>query len=476
MKKSYFLYLIVLLEGYIVLSTELIAIRQIVPYVGSGTITTSIVIAAVLLPLAVGYYWGGRFKPKINLFKRRTTVRKKLLFNILTSTIILTIGLSYVLVYDFFTITTSLFKGSAIIISGLYCLFFIIYPVFLLAQTIPLVLNYFDKDNISLITGKMLFFSTIGSLAGALFSTLFLMSTIGVNLTASVTIGCLCFLYIFIIKNKKSKTVFIMIGLFALSLLVNKPSTMEKLNVIENNAYHMIELIQGANGLKVLKMNNGLSAGINARNEMTFPYMKHIENTYIKPIQKDGPRRNILVIGAGGFTLGLSDKKNDYTFIDIDDSLKDVSEQYFLKQKLGENKKFKAVPVRAYLQQLDKDFKFDLIIVDTYLGTTIPLHLVTKEFFESVKARLKPNGVMAMNHIGSTTFNDEFSLNFNETLRSVFPFLSRQVMGRYNGWNTEHPNYQNIIYSYHHKSNYQPKIYTDDLNNSTFDKDKLLEE
>ena len=83
---------------------------------------------------------------------------------------------------------------------------------------------------------------------------------------------------------------------------------------------------------------------------------------------------------------------------------------------------------------------------------------------------------MAMNHIGFANFNNAFSLNFNETLRSVFPFLSRQVIGDYDGWNTKNPNYQNIIYSYHHKENYQPKIYTDDLNNSTFDKDKLLEE
>ena len=48
------------IEGYAVLAVELIAIRQLTPYVGNATDTVAIVIAAVLLPLAFGYEAGGR--------------------------------------------------------------------------------------------------------------------------------------------------------------------------------------------------------------------------------------------------------------------------------------------------------------------------------------------------------------------------------------------------------------------------------
>src|SRR3954463_13534314 len=48
------------LEGYVVLAVELLAIRQLTPYVGNATDTVAIVIAAVLLPLAFGYEAGGR--------------------------------------------------------------------------------------------------------------------------------------------------------------------------------------------------------------------------------------------------------------------------------------------------------------------------------------------------------------------------------------------------------------------------------
>ena len=42
------------IEGYVVLAVELLAIRQLTPYVGNATDTVAIVIAAVLLPLAFG--------------------------------------------------------------------------------------------------------------------------------------------------------------------------------------------------------------------------------------------------------------------------------------------------------------------------------------------------------------------------------------------------------------------------------------
>ena len=57
---SLILLVAVALEGYVVLAVELLAIRQLTPYVGNATDTVAIVIAAVLLPLAFGYEAGGR--------------------------------------------------------------------------------------------------------------------------------------------------------------------------------------------------------------------------------------------------------------------------------------------------------------------------------------------------------------------------------------------------------------------------------
>lgn len=472
MKKALFLYLIVFLEGYAVLSSELIAIRLIIPFVGGATNTTSIVIAAVLLPLAFGYYVGGNFKAN------KISIRKKLLRNIFISTVILTFGLSYVILHDFFQILLFMPHVGFLTATAIYSGIFLVLPVFLLAQTIPLVMNYFSSHNLSLITGKMLFFSTLGSLMGAVFATLFLMTTVGVHMTASITILCLCFLHFIISKKKLSKANLIILIIACLSIFMNKPSMLKRADIIESNVYNTIQLYDYGNGLKVMSLNNANSAGINTKSgELPFDYMKYIENNYIKPIELQGPVRSILVIGAGGFTLGLNDKKNDYTFVDIDKSLKDISEQYFLNAKLGENKKFEGSPARGFINQAIKNkLKYDFIVVDTYSGAQIPEHLVTQEFFVSLKNILNENGIIVFNIITTANFRDSFSVNIDTTLRSVFPFISRQIVSPYNAWNITNMAYINTVYTYFDRKDFNPAIYTDDKNRSYFDKGRPLKE
>ena len=52
---------IIIAEGFVVLSVEVTIIRLLMPYVGSGIEVTSILITAILLPMAYGYAYSGRF-------------------------------------------------------------------------------------------------------------------------------------------------------------------------------------------------------------------------------------------------------------------------------------------------------------------------------------------------------------------------------------------------------------------------------
>src|SRR6185295_429791 len=94
---------------------------------------------------------------------------------------------------------------------------------------------------------------------------------------------------------------------------------------------------------------NGNSSSMLTPDGHKHAYIEFVEQHYIAPIRTKGPVKSILVIGAGGFTLGLEDKKNDYTYVDIDPSLKDISEKHFIDQKLGPNKRFIPEDARAYL-------------------------------------------------------------------------------------------------------------------------------
>ena len=70
---------------------------------------------------------------------------------------------------------------------------------------------------------------------------------------------------------------------------------------------------------------------------------------------------------------------------------------------------------RVYLNR-NKDL-YDLVLLDAYREHGVPFHLLTREFYELVKARLAPGGAVASNLSGNT----KLYLASLATFRAVFP-------------------------------------------------------
>lgn len=480
--KLLFLFLVIFLEGYVVLSAELLTIRQIIPYTGSGTDTVSIIIAAVLMPMAVGYFAGGNFKPRQNF-----RVRKKLLRNIMIATLFLLPGLSYLFIDIFFTTLNTNGLNDRLINTAIYATLFMVIPVYLLAQTIPLASHYLKKETLSYATGRMLFFSTLGSFMGAIFSTLVLMNYLGVHHTASITIICLCLLYILLSHKRRFANVMPMVIIAGLALIINSGKVMESQDIVENNQYNTIKILEMEHGAtRILSLNNNFSSKHIDESLLANPeedidkvsgkYVNYINQNFIAPIRENGPVKSILVIGAGGFTVGLHDAKNDYMFIDIDDSLKDISEKYFLKRELQPNKIFEAIPARAFLKKaIHEEKQYDLIVIDAYQGNfSLPEHLVTKEFYEDVKKVTKDDGIVIGNYLLSPNFSDRLSLHVDNTLRQVFPNIGKQILRDYNGWDDNPKATANMLYIYYKKVEGHDGVYTDNKNQAAYDREKSL--
>ncbi|NCT40437.1 MAG: hypothetical protein GW778_02095 [Alphaproteobacteria bacterium] len=466
------LFLVIILEGYVVLSSELLAIRQTIPFVGSGTDTVSIIIAAVLMPLAFGYQAGGSFRPGFKDNGQYQSIRNKLTQNIFISMCILSIGLSYALINVFFAGAIKIGISNRLILTCLYSLIFLVIPVYLLGQTIPLISNYFGREKLSKVTGKILFFSTFGSFLGAVFSTLVLMAYIGVHHTVSINFIILTGLIILLSKKKFSERNIIAIAIAAGTLFLNSDKIMDVFGVVENNKYNTITYIETQeNGelARHLVLNNNSSSML-TESGIKHDYVEYIEKIAIDPITNGTSPKDILVIGAGAFTVGLDDETNNYEYLDIDSSLQKISEDLILKKPLGKNKTFHPTPARAFLTQTNKTY--DLIILDTYLGAlTLPEHLVTREFFEQIKSKLHNGSVVIANFIASPSFNSALSRNLDNTIRDVYPNVSRQVIDDYNIWDTSPDETENIIYTYkHHEDAKTRNVYTDNKNRVFYDK------
>lgn len=465
------LFAIIIIEGYVVLSSELLAIKVTIPYIGSGTDMVSIIIAAVLLPLSFGYYAGGQFRPYKNASGQIIRVRDKLARNILTASILLLFGLSYVPLSLFMETLIGEGITHRVLLATIYSALFLILPVFLLGQTIPLISNFFRREKLAEVTGKMLFFSTIGSFLGAIFSTLVLMATVGVHYTAALNFILLGGLFAVLGKRATLRAKTTMFAIVIMGIFFNLGDTLRMLDIVANNQYNVVYVKERpGTDLRVLSLNRNSDSLYSATTKEKHSYVQYIEDRLIYSRWNDAPPMNVLVIGAGGFTLGRDDDVNIYHYVDIDGQLKDIAEKYFLKDTLNINQIFHPVPAESFI--LEGTEKFDLIVLDAFQGDlTIPENLVTQDFFARLKTRLADNGIVVTNFIVNPAFGDAFSRNIDHTFRSIFPLVTREVVGNYNAWDPERK--ENVMYlAYNRKEAGKGKIYTDNKNTSYYDRPK----
>jgi predicted membrane-bound spermidine synthase len=450
------------IEGYAVLAVELLAIRQLTPYVGNATDTIAIVIAAVLLPLALGYEAGGRASLAPG---DEAGVRRQLIRNLLVAAFILSLGLSHPFLAAFFQILDSLGFTHRLVQAAVHTSLFLVYPVYLLGQTIPLVAYCSTGASLPRSTGLMLFLSTLGSFLGSVVSTLVFMTFFGVHITVALTLGLLVVLATLIGwrmegRNRLALTAGIL-GLFIIGL--NSPAAVRAYDIVSNNLYSEVRVVTNpAEDSRLLVINNSPSSKIAAHPEHRFAYLKFIEKEVLRRLDTDRPRR-ILVIGAGGFTIGLEDRFHAYTYVDIDPALQKVSEEHFLRQPLSSNKTFVPESARAFLRRNSETY--DVVVLDAFTNRiSLPPDLITREAFAAVRQAMAPGGQVVMNIITSPSFSDRFSRSIDATIRSVFPFVTRQILPE-----TRTSSVASMLYLVGQPGNEPHDIYTDNQNRSFLD-------
>jgi spermidine synthase len=116
---------------------------------------------------------------------------------------------------------------------------------------------------------------------------------------------------------------------------------------------------------------------------------------------------SILEIGFGGgrTTKYLHEylKKTQIKSVELDPVVVEMAKKHF---GIRNDKNF-TVEVgdgRRYLMRSKK--KWDLIMIDAYRGPFVPFHLLTREFFKTVKSRLTDKGIVVQNIEPSTMLFD----------------------------------------------------------------------
>ncbi len=403
------LYLIVFIEGFCSLGAEIIALRRLVPHVGSAIVVTAPTIGLFLLALALGYSSGARVS------ERFTSVVAR---NFQLSALIAGIGLARVTVDGLFDLVQPNALAYLLFIGGVLC------PLaWLLGQTVPVLTNLMKHARTGEASGYALYWSTLGSFLGSVSLALLVMQWLGVS--AAVLICAVLLALGSLLLTRKTRhawgwalmisTAGVAVNLYPADAVIDTAYADYAVNPFTRSEM---------DNARAFMVNNSLASMMDESVPANYArYVQHLRHVILKELNYSG--RSILVLGAGGFTLSHREPANHYTYVDIDPKIRDIAEQRFLKEPILGT--FVVDDARRYVRTTEQ--RYDAVVVDVYSShTSIPGHLVTREFWHDTRRTLTPQGVMLANLILDGRLETRYARNLLGTIESVYGRCAVEVL------------------------------------------------
>lgn len=420
--KKFSLLFAVFITGGAVLVIEVTAIRILSPFFGNTIYTVSSVLGVILAALSLGYYLGGKLadkKPSEFWFYSLICLGG---FSILILEFI------HIFFLPLFAYRLSFVTGPLIV-----SLFLFFLPSILLGMLSPYAICLEKIRNPAEGTGnasgKVFFWSTLGSIAGSLLSGFFLIPRFGISEIISGTAVVLIALsFPSLIKNIAKKKFFVLF-FFLFSLLVSTLSAKEKFISADTiyskeGVYEKITIydavFDGKPARFLTQDRSSSGATFLESDELVYDYTKYfILYKLFKPNIE-----NALAIGGGAYSIPKAYlAENNTVHVDVSEiepGLFALAKKYF---RVSENPRLINFTQDGRRFLFDAKKQYDAIFSDVYFSIySIPMHFTTREFFELAKSKLTENGVFIANIIGSLSREEpSFFLSELKTFQGVFP-------------------------------------------------------
>jgi len=136
------------------------------------------------------------------------------------------------------------------------------------------------------------------------------------------------------------------------------------------------------------------------------------------------PQR-VLLLGLGGGRLQMVlhhylEHVKLYT-VELDPLVVEVAQRFFAWET-DERQHLTIKDGRDYLRGFPTEAPYDLILLDAFQVSGIPVHLCTREFFAECRDNLTPSGIVATNLHSSTSIYDSLRKTFAASFRSTTAF------------------------------------------------------
>ncbi len=415
-------YIITFIASFCMLVIEIVAGRILAPFVGVSLYTWTSIIGVVLAGISIGAYLGGKLADR---FPQRKTLGWLLfLSGIATLSVAPVTGL--VAGYHF---PTSLMVRIVLVTT---MAFFI--PSCVLGTISPVVvkLTLRNVETAGNVVGKIYAFSTLGSIIGTFASGFFLISWIGTRHIILMVGGILVLTALgwgSLFRTWKATAgilflpVLLITGTYGFAF---KPPVDAYTNYYKESDYFTIKVKEatssdGRTPLKALVLDNLTHSYVNLKDPLHIEYKyEKIYSEVLKwRFEKKASFRS-LTIGGGGYTfpryMEVYYPNASIEVVEIDPEITRIVYKY-----LGLPRDTK---IRTYNEDgrwfvMNCDRKYDLLFIDAYNDLSIPYHLTTKEFAQSLRGMMSPRGIMLTNIIDNFQ-RGSFLPSTIRTLREVF--------------------------------------------------------
>ena len=448
------LQIIVFLSGAVLMALEMVGSRLLAPTFGSSIYVWGSLIVVVMAALTIGYYCGGRIADKFP--------------NAALLGVILGLSGLFIGFLPFWTqrVNDSLGMLEPRAGSLLASLAFFFVPSVLLATVSPYGIKLTSRSltTIGNTAGYMAAVSSAGSILGTLLTSFFLIPVMGVsNIVHMLGIILLALaLLLFLIAWRRTAKgsgprngpsvplilacLVILGGATLIGLWQSLPAHEDfgsdyKILYEHDSLYHHIKVV-AVGTTRRLHFDESFQSETDLRDplRMSFLYTSYL---HLGVVAHPRPVR-ALFIGLGG---GSAPKKflHDYPSlkrvdaVEIDPAVAAVAKRYF---QLPHDPRLHIIVQdgRLYVKKMARAIAagqaapYDLVIIDAYNASSIPYHLTTREFVQTVRQTLSRDGVVVSNIIGAIAGSSSPLLrSMTATLRTVFPQVYLFPVGGWSG-------------------------------------------
>ena len=408
--------LIVFVVGSASLGAEIAAARLMAPFFGASTIVWANVIGVVLVSLAVGYWYGGRFADR--------HPHKQGLCTLVLVAALAVCAIPFVAdpfldisVDALDDVSAGAFIGSLVAVTVL-----VAPPLMLLGAASPYAIRLAVEriEESGTVAGRMYAISTIGSLAGTWTSALLLVPLVGTRRTFLIFgLACAVVAATGIARRAALAVPAVIVALLALPVGTIKAAGEDTVLEEVETEYQYARVVEAPDGDRMLELNEGQAIHSMYRpgSYLTGDYWD--EFLVLPFAARSSPPRAVAILGnAAGTTaraLGRYFPATTVDAVEIDSELTTLGRRWF--DLRNPRMRVHHEDARPYLRRTSA--RYDAIMVDVYRQPYIPFYLATREFFELVRDHLTPGGTVIVN-VGHPEGQDDLEKVVSATMGDVF--------------------------------------------------------